>query len=108
MKILLDECVDRRLARELTGHDVKTVPQMGWAGTKNGELLRQAENEFEIFLTTDKNIKFQQTVSNMKIAILVLDAPSNRLSDLILLREEILSVLPTLIKGKVHVISTKK
>jgi hypothetical protein len=55
VKILLDECVDRRLARELAGHEVKTVPQMGWAGIKNGELLTLAEKEFEAFVT-DRNL----------------------------------------------------
>ena len=59
MKILLDECIDRRLAKEIVGHDVKTVPQMGWATIKNGELLSLAEKEFDIFLTIDRNLSFQ-------------------------------------------------
>jgi len=54
MKVLLDECMPKRLADRLSGHEVKTVPQMGWAGIKNGELLALAENEFEIFLTVDQ------------------------------------------------------
>ena len=60
MKILLDECIDRRLARELKGHTVKTVPQMGWAGIKNGRLLAAAEKEFDVFVTVDRNLSFQQ------------------------------------------------
>ena len=60
MKILLDECVDRRLATEIYGHDVNTVPQMGWAGIKNGDLLALAENSFDLFVTVDRNLSFQQ------------------------------------------------
>lgn len=59
MKLLLDECIDRRLAKDLEGHEVKTVPQMGWAGIKNGALLTLAENEFDVFITVDRNLSFQ-------------------------------------------------
>ena len=55
MKVPLDECIDRRLARDIAGHDVKTVPQMGWAGIKNGDLLTLAEKQFEVFVTVDRN-----------------------------------------------------
>ena len=82
MKILLDECIDRRLARELKGHTVKTVPQMGWAGIKNGRLLAAAEKEFDVFVTVDRNLSFQQHLPKFNIAVLVLRARSNRLSDL--------------------------
>ena len=61
MKLLLDECVDRRFAKELLGHFVKTVPQIGLATIKNGELLALAEQEFEVFITVDRNLSFQQT-----------------------------------------------
>lgn len=59
MKILLDECIDRRLARELVGHDVKTVPQMGWASVKDSQLLSLAAAEFDVFITVDQNIPFE-------------------------------------------------
>ncbi len=62
MKLLLDECIDRGLVKDLAGHDVKTVPQMGWAGIKNGELLTLAENEFDVFITIDRNLSFQQNL----------------------------------------------
>ena len=100
MKLLLDECIDRRLAKELTWHDVKTVPQMGWATKKNGELLALAETEFDVFITVDRNLSFQQNLPKFNIAVLVLHAPSNRLADLKLLVPKILSLLPTLTKGK--------
>ena len=100
MKLLLDECIDRRLAHELEAHDVKTVPQVGWAGIKNGELLTLAEKEFDVFITVDRNLSFQQNLPKHNIAVLVLHAPSNRLADLRPLAPEILSTLPSLTKGE--------
>ena len=82
MKLLLDECIDRRLAKDLGGHDVRTVPQMGWAGIKNGALLTLAEAEFDVFITVDRNLSFQQNLPKVNIAVLVLKATSNRLADL--------------------------
>ena len=100
MKLLLDECIDRRLAKDLEGHDVKTVPQMGWAGIKNGELLTLAEKGFDVFITVDRNLAFQQNLPKFNIAVLVLHAFSNRLADLRPLAPKILSTLPTLTKGE--------
>lgn len=99
MKLLLDECIDRRLARDLPGHEVKTVPQMGWAGKKNGELLALAEGVFEVFVTVDRNLSFQQNFPAFKIAVLVLHAPSNTLADLKPLAPKILATLPALREG---------
>ena len=82
MRVLLDECIDRRFARELFGHDVKTVPQMGWAGIKNGDLMRLAETDFEIFVTVDRSLSYQQNLSNFDLALIVLKAKSNRIQDL--------------------------
>jgi hypothetical protein len=95
VKILLDECVDRRLAKELSGHLVETVPKMGWAGLKNGDLLTLAEKQFDIFITVDRNLSLQQNLPRFNIAVLVLHAPTNRLEDLKLLVPNILAVLPT-------------
>ncbi len=105
MKILLDECLDRRLAKEITGHEVKTVPQMEWAGIKNGELMRLAETEFDVFITVDRNLSFQQNLPKFNIAVLVLGAKSNRLADLQPFAERIIENLPQLEKGKAEVIS---
>ena len=58
MKILLDECVDRRFAKEIEGHEVVTVPQAGWAGIKNGELLTRVQMQFDAFVTVDRNLAF--------------------------------------------------
>jgi predicted nuclease of predicted toxin-antitoxin system len=83
LKVLLDECLDRRIIKYLSTTDVFTVPQMGWAGKKNGELLRLAEVEFGIFVTADRHLAEQQNLSSSKMAIVVLAAPSNSLKDLL-------------------------
>lgn len=93
MELLLDECIDRRLARELLGHSVRTATQMGWATFKNGVLLSLAEKEFDVFITVDRNLSFQQNLSRFDIAILVLRAQTNKLEDLRPLVPKILTSL---------------
>jgi len=105
MKILLDECIDRRLAKEFVGCDVKTVPQMGWAGIKNGQLLALAEAEFDIFITVDRNLSFQQNLPQFNIAVVVLQVSSNRLADMKPVVPNILAILATVTKGKATVVS---
>jgi hypothetical protein len=101
VRLLLDECIDRRFAKELEDkHFVRTVPQMGWAAKKNGELLALAEIEFDVFITVDRNLSFQQNLPIFNIAVVILHAPSNRIADLRPLASRVLSILPTLIKGK--------
>jgi hypothetical protein len=82
VRVLLDECIDWRLARDLVGHEVKTARQIGWAAIANGELLDLASREFDVFVTVDRNISFQQNVGSFSIAVVVLHAKSNRLADL--------------------------
>jgi predicted nuclease of predicted toxin-antitoxin system len=62
VRILLDECLPRRLKRDLVGHHARTVPEMGWASKKNGELLALAEADFDVFLTVDRNLSSQQNI----------------------------------------------
>jgi predicted nuclease of predicted toxin-antitoxin system len=102
VKILLDECVDRRLAREISEHDVNTVPQMGWAGIKNGDLLTLAQKQqFEVFVTVDRNLSFQQNLTHYNIAVIVLRCRTNRLRDLRLLVPELTASLPSAKRGDV-------
>jgi predicted nuclease of predicted toxin-antitoxin system len=104
MKILVDECIDRRLSREFTGYEVKTVPQMGWAGIKDGQLLILAAAEFDVFITVDRNLSFQQNLSQFDLAVIVLHALSNRLADLQPLVPNILAVLDTAAKGQATIV----
>lgn len=90
MKILLDECVDRRLARDLAEHSVITVPRRGWAGIKNGDLLALAEKEFDVFITVDRKISTQQDLTKFRIPVLLLRARTNRLQDICPLVPELL------------------
>jgi predicted nuclease of predicted toxin-antitoxin system len=83
VKILIDECLPKDLAKMLTGHTAKTVVQMRWSGIKNGELLRRASKaNFEVFITVDKNIPAQQPTKIYPLAIIVLHARSNRIEDI--------------------------
>lgn len=81
-RLLLDENLPVLLAREFGGHHVRTVRQMQWRGVRNGALLRLAEREFDVFLTMDRSIPFQQAVAGLDLAVLVLRARSNRPGDL--------------------------
>lgn len=105
MRLLLDECIDRRLARELSDLEVRTVPQMGWAGIKNGKLMKLAESEFDVFVTVDRNLSYQQNLPTFNIALIVLRARSNRLSDLRPFAEKILGVLPDVKVGESLILS---
>ncbi len=100
MRILLDECVPRPLKKEFAGHDVHTVPDMGWSGKKNGELLAlMVPQGFEVFVTVDQNLSYQQNLRAANIAVIVLIAPSNRLADLLPLMPLVHSALTTLQPG---------
>jgi hypothetical protein len=82
VKVFLDECVDWRLARDIIGHDVKTAREMKWTTIKNGVLLTLASQHFDVFVTVDRNLSFQQNLSAFSIAVVVLHAKTNRLADL--------------------------
>ena len=82
MRVFLDECLDWRLLRDIVGHDVKTARQMGWTTIGNGELLALASKHFDVFVTVDRNLSFQQNLTSHQIAVVVLRAKTNRLADL--------------------------
>jgi len=84
MKVLLDECTPKALKRALAeaGHECRTVQEAGWAGKKNGELLGLAETAFDVLVTVDTNLRYQQNLARCKIAILILQSSSNRLDHL--------------------------
>ena len=77
MKVLLDECLPRKLKREVKAEFVTTVPEAGWASIQNGALLRLAEQKFDVFLTNDQNLEYQQNVKKLDLAIVVLVAATN-------------------------------
>ena len=106
MKILLDECVDRRLARDLADHSVITVPRRGWAGIKNGDLLALAEKEFDAFITVDRKLATQQDLTKFRIPVLLVRSRTNRLEDIRPLAAELLEKLPGASAGVLTMIGT--
>ncbi len=105
MRILLDECLPKRLGRLMVGHQIRTVQQMAWSGIKNGRLLSLAQNQFDVFVTVDRGFTYQQYVVDYDIAVVVLSAPSNRFVDLSPLIPATLTALPTLQPGAFFVIT---
>ncbi len=101
MRILLDECLPRRLKRGLSGHEVQTVPEAGWASKQNGELLALAEGQFDVFVTVDRNLSFQQDLGRFKIAVVVLVAKGNKESDLRPLVPKLLVALASAVSGQI-------
>ena len=101
LKILLDECVDRRFRSALPEHEIFTVQEMGWSGMKNGELLRSAQAAFQVFITVDRNLYFQQNLRVSGMAVFVICAKSNRLVDLMALAEPLLEAIKNSKAGNV-------
>lgn len=93
MKILIDENLPRKLAGHLVGHECRTVVQCGWSGKKNGELLALADPLFDLLLTLDKNLPYQQNLNTKRIAVLIVRARSNRIQDLLPVVPECLAAL---------------
>jgi hypothetical protein len=104
MRVFLDECVDWRLMREIVGHDVSTARQMGWTAIKNGVLLALASQQFDVFVTVDRNLAFQQNVEGLPMAVIVLRARANRLADLKPLVPDLMAAIETAPLGTVIVV----
>ena len=106
MKVLLDECIDWRFAREIAGHEVATAHQMGWTTIKNGELLKLAADAgFDAFVTVDRNLSFQQNIPALSFSVIVLRANSNRLAELTLLVPNLLAALDSTKPGTTAFVS---
>ncbi len=102
MRVLLDECVPRKLKSTLTRYECRTVPEEGLAGKKNGELLSLAEDAgFDVFLTVDRGIEFQQNLQSRRIAVLLVRARSSRLADLLPHVPAVLEKLDSLRPGEI-------
>jgi predicted nuclease of predicted toxin-antitoxin system len=91
VRVLLDESLPRPFAELLPEHEIHTVADMGWTGKQNGELLRLAAGEFDVFLTADQNLEHQQNLTTLPISVVVLVAAANRV-------ESLRSLIPTLLQ----------
>jgi len=101
VRILLDESLPRQLAPLIPEHEVRTVKQMEWAGTRNGLLLQLAAQQFDVLLTADQSLEFQHNLRNLRIVVVVLVATTNRIESLRPLVPSLLKVLPTAKPGQV-------
>ena len=104
MKILIDECLPKKLKNSLKEHEVSTVPEAGWASKKNGELLQLMTNVFEVFITVDSNMQAQQKLKSLPIRFIVLSAKNNKLETLLPLMPKVEEALTTIQNGEVRII----
>ncbi len=102
MKLLLDECVVHDLKKDLVGHEVSTVVEAGFRGLENGELLRAAAAEYDVLITVDRNLPFQQNIASLPIAVLLLLGSGITYADLRPLIPEVLDKLPATRPGEIH------
>lgn len=104
MRALLDDSLPRPLARHFHTLEVETVHSRGWAGLTNGALLRSAASEFDLFLTADQNLRYQQHLAGYDIGVIVLAAVSNRLPDLLPPLPQVEALAPVIRSGEVRVV----
>ena len=107
MKVLLDECLPKKLKRQVEADFVQTVPEAGWASKKNGELLRLAEADFDVLLTNDQNMEHQQNLQKFDLAFIVLVAPTNDIADLEPLMPAANETLKTIKAGEIEYIEAR-
>lgn len=100
MRVLLDECLPKRIKLTLHNHILSTVPEMGWAGKKNGELLRLAKGQFDVFVTVDQNLQYQQNLQNFDIAIILIVVKNSRYETLKPLIQKVQRALQTTRAGQ--------
>lgn len=105
MRVLIDECLNWRLGRALTGHYCTSVQKVGWSGLTNGQLLSRAQQQFDVFITGDRNLSFQQNVTEFRIAIIVLRATGTQLHQTLPLMTKVLPLLRSLKPGTVTFVS---
>jgi predicted nuclease of predicted toxin-antitoxin system len=103
MKLLLDECIDVRLKNFIPDYEVFTVQEMQWLGKVNGELLRLTEkNNFDVFITIDKNLPFQQNVKQYGFAVVIFDIARSTVENLQLLIPQMMKLLPNVRAGEAY------
>jgi predicted nuclease of predicted toxin-antitoxin system len=104
MKVLLDECVTRYLKRDFTEHEVLTVEDAGFKGLKNGRLLQAASGQYDVLVTVDQNLQYQQNLKTLAIAIIVLKAKRSTYPMLKLLMTQVLETLEKIKPGEIIIV----
>lgn len=105
MKVLLDECVTRYLKRDFTGHEVLTIAEAGFKGLKNSQLLQAASGRYEVLVTVDQNLQYQQNLKNFAVAIIVLKAKRSTYRILKPLMPQVLEALEKIRPGEIIILS---
>jgi hypothetical protein len=106
MRVVLDGCLPKRLTLELRGHDAFTVQQLGWSGISNGKLFALMRGHFDAFITVDSNLAYQQNLSILPVAVIVLRASSNKIEDLRPLLPGLLLTLADIKPGEVRIVGS--
>lgn len=101
LHVLLDECLPRKLKRGFVDCAVATVPEMGWAGKKNGELIKVARGQFDVFVTADQNLQYQQNLAYADVGVIVLVVSNNRIETLVPLMPQVNEALKSIAAGQV-------
>ena len=102
LRVLIDESPPHELVAAIEGHEARTVQQEGWSSVSNGELLRRAaQSGFQVFITPDRNLQYQQNIPQAGVAVVVLRARSNRIEDLLPLVSKLLLMFGELKTGTV-------
>lgn len=104
MRILLDECVHHDVKKNLHSSLVKTVPEMNWRGIKNGELLRKAAEQFDVFITSDKNIEYQQYKNTLPLPVIIIATKGNMWQDIEPVLPKIESLLQTILGNEFYAV----
>jgi hypothetical protein len=99
MRVLIDECIPRKFKARLVGHECRTVPEAGFAGKQNGVLLELARGQFDVLVTLDKGIQYQQNLTERSMAVVVIRVKSNRLEDVAIHAPACLKVLESIQPG---------
>ena len=104
-KVLLDHCVPRPFERLLPGHEARHTSRLGWGGLSNGRLLAAAEEAgFEVLLTIDQNLRYEQNMSGRRIAVLLLKSPRNDIPTLTPMAGSVLLALEDIEPGTIHAV----
>jgi len=106
-RVLLDECLPKKLKQEFVHCAVSTVTEQGWAGKKNGDLMRAAHGQFDVFVTADQNLPYQQNLAYTGVGVIILTTVNNRIQTLAPLMPQVNKVLETIAAGQVVVIKTE-
>lgn len=104
MKILLDECVPFKLKAVLQGHHVYSVHMMGWSGIKNGDLIARADSQFDIFITIDKNLSYQQNLTRLRMAIILIAVGNNKVETVLVKSKELLEAIAVIQKSEFYTV----